>query len=142
MLRNSLKVLRNTHPPLEGVLRNCYDKCYNGSRLMKKEGVIITEENLREQVRDLCKLFGWKFHFSWTGIHSPRGMPDLILVKPPRIIFAELKTEKGKVSTYQREWLDILDECPGCEIYLWRSGDIEDIARILQGKVRDDGVSV
>jgi hypothetical protein len=100
---------------------------------MTRTRLIITEKDLREQVRDLCKVLGWKFYFSWTSIHSPRGMPDLILVKPPRLIFAELKTEKGEVSAYQQEWLDVLGRCSSCEVYLWRPRDIEDISRILQG---------
>jgi len=94
---------------------------------------MITEKQLREQVRDLCKVFGWKFYFTWTSIHSPRGMPDLILCKPPRLIFAELKTEKGQISDKQQEWLDLLDECGGnIERYVWRPGDIKNIVEILR----------
>ncbi len=36
------------------------------------------------------------------------GFPDLVLVKPPRILFIELKTEKGIVSDGQKEWLEAL----------------------------------
>lgn len=43
----------------------------------------ISEKDFREEIRDLSKLFGWKFWFCWTSIHSPRGMPDLILLRPP-----------------------------------------------------------
>jgi len=93
---------------------------------------LITEKQLREQIRDLCKVLGWKFYFTWTSIHSPRGMPDLILCKPPRLLFAELKTEKGAVSSYQQEWLDLLNECGGnVECYVWRPSDVEAIANIL-----------
>lgn len=93
---------------------------------------MITEKQLREQIRDLCKVLGWKFYFTWTSIHSPRGMPDLILCKPPRLLFAELKTEKGAVSSYQQEWLDLLNECGGnVECYVWRPSDVEAIANIL-----------
>ena len=93
----------------------------------------VTEKELRQQVVDLAKVLGWKAYFTWTSIHSPRGMPDLILCKPPRVIFAELKTEKGKITPYQQEWLDLLAECKGnVETYLWRPDDIEDIAGILR----------
>jgi len=40
----------------------------------------VTERDLREWIRDLCKLFGWKFLFVWTSIHSPKGMLDLLLI--------------------------------------------------------------
>jgi hypothetical protein len=97
------------------------------------KGIAVTEGDLREQIRDLCKIFSWKFYFTWTSIHSPRGIPDLILCKPPRLIFAELKTEKGKVSPHQQEWIDLLSECGGnVECYVWRPSDIEEIARLLQ----------
>jgi len=91
----------------------------------------IREKDLREQIRDLCKLYGFKFYFTWSSIHSPRGLPDLVLCKPPRLIFAELKTEKGIVSPHQQEWLDALAQCLGVEVYLWRPSDIEKVVEIL-----------
>jgi len=102
----------------------------------KIDRIVVTERDLREQVRDLCKLFGWKMSFSWTSIHSPKGFPDLVLACQvrQRVIYAELKTEKGKVTEYQREWLDELTAC-GQEVYLWKPDDIEEIARILRSRL-------
>jgi len=99
----------------------------------------VTERDLREQVRDLCKLFGWKMYFSWTSIHSPRGFPDLVLANPEqkRVIFAELKSDKGTVTPQQQEWLDTLEAC-GQEVYVWKPGDIEGIAEIL--RAQSDGL--
>ena len=95
--------------------------------------IVVTERDLREQVRDLCKLFGWAMYFSWTSIHSPQGFPDLVLAHPgkKRIIFAELKSEKGKLTEYQEQWLDILRQCRQ-EVYVWRPQDIENIVGILR----------
>ena len=102
-------------------------------QLRRIDTIRVTERDLREQVRDLCKLFGWKIYFSWTSIHSPRGFPDLVLANPEqkRVIFAELKSDKGTVTPYQQEWLDALEAC-GQEVYLWRPSDIENIARLLK----------
>lgn len=47
------------------------------------------------------------------------------------MIYAELKTDKGKVSEYQQEWLDALKAC-GQTVYVWRPADIEAIAEILR----------
>jgi hypothetical protein len=93
----------------------------------------VTERDLREQVRDLCNLFGYKLYFSWTSIHSPRGFPDLVLANPEqkRLIFAELKAEKGKLTEYQREWLETLAAC-GQEVYLLRPADIEAFVEVLR----------
>jgi len=93
----------------------------------------VTEADLREQVRDLCKLFRWKMYFTWRSFHSPAGFPDLVLANPEqkRVIFAELKSEKGQLTEKQKEWLDALAAC-GQEVYLWKPGDIEGIARLLR----------
>jgi len=93
----------------------------------------VKESDLREWVRDLSRLLGYKFYFSWTSLHSPRGFPDLVLVsvEQKRVIYAELKTEKGQPSDKQIEWLDALFEA-GQEVYLWRPHDIEGIAGIMR----------
>jgi hypothetical protein len=98
----------------------------------------VTERDLREQVRDICKLFGWKMYFSWTSIHSPRGFPDLVLANPQqkRVIFAELKSEKGELTEYQRDWLETLEAC-GQEVYVWRPADINTILGVLREPVAE-----
>lgn len=92
----------------------------------------ITEKDLREQIRDLCKLFGWRFLFVWTSIHSPKGMLDLLLINKAkrRVLFAELKSETGKMTIEQQEIFDELKAC-GQEVYLWRPSQIDEIAEIL-----------
>ena len=95
--------------------------------------IVVTERDLREQIRDLCKIFGWRMYFTWTSIHSPRGFPDLVLAHPDkrRLIFAELKSDKGHLTLAQEEWIELLRDCAQ-EVYLWRPGDIEQIAEILR----------
>jgi len=93
----------------------------------------ITEKAFRQQVISLAKICGWKHYFTWTSIHSPRGMPDLVLCRPPRLIFAELKTMKGQLSEYQIEWMDLLSDTPHSEVYLWRPDSWETIQQVLTG---------
>lgn len=100
---------------------------------MKNPYTYTTEKQLREQVRDLCKKLGWMFYFTWTSIHSPRGMPDLILVKPPRVLFVELKTEKGELSDYQKTWTDVLGRCGGnVECYILKPSGIDEFVQIMR----------
>jgi hypothetical protein len=99
---------------------------------MPVKALQINEKQLREQIRDLCKILGWKFYFTWTAIHSPRGMTDLILCRPPRVIFAELKREKQEPTPEQQEWLDILGQCPGVERYVWKPSSWDKIVEILR----------
>lgn len=91
----------------------------------------ITEKQFLQQVVTLAKICGWKHYHTWTSIHSPRGMPDLILCRPPRLVFAELKTMKGKLSEYQVEWMDILADTPHSEVFLWRPNSWDVIQAVL-----------
>ena len=94
---------------------------------------IVSEKELRQQVIELMKLGNWQFYFTWLSIHSPAGFPDICAAKTPRLVFAELKTELGKVTAAQQKWLDILATVPGVEVYLWRPSEFEDIKKVLLG---------
>ncbi len=65
-------------------------------------------------------------------IRSERGWPDLALVRPPRFLLAELKTDKGMTTPSQDEWLALLSSCPAIEVYLWRPHDFNDVVEGLR----------
>lgn len=91
----------------------------------------ISEKAFMQQVIDLARLYQWQVYHTWLSIRSAAGFPDLVLARPPRLLFAECKTERGIVTLAQAEWLTALRGCPGVEAYLWRPADLEQIARIL-----------
>jgi len=101
-----------------------------------------SEKLFQERVIKSAKAAGWLvFH---TPPFSPRqgvwrsagkGFPDLCLTHPAkgRTIFAELKTEKGKMLVEQEDWgLSLI--ASGAEWYLWRPSDMDAITEILWGK--------
>ncbi len=94
---------------------------------------MTSEKQFEQQVKDLAKIFHWLYYHTWRSIHSPAGFPDCVMVRGNRIIMAELKSEKGKVSTSQQEWLDALKET-SVEVFLWYSSDetLEKIAEVLR----------
>lgn len=92
----------------------------------------VSERDLREQIRDLCKVFGWRMAFAQYSPRSPKGFPDLVLLRPPRVIFAELKSETGKTTAEQDAWLGQLRELPNAEVFLWRPDDLERFAEVLR----------
>ena len=71
----------------------------------------ISEKAFESQVKHLAKLFGWRYYHTWRSIHSPAGFPDTVMVRPPRLIFAELKSEKGKLTPEQEAWIEDLKKC-------------------------------
>ena len=92
----------------------------------------ITEKAFESQVKDLARLFGWKYYHTWRSFHSPVGFPDCVMIRLSRIIFAELKSEKGKVMPKQQEWLDALEATGKVEVYLWRPSDFDEIVKVLE----------
>lgn len=94
---------------------------------------LMSERDFARVVIDAAKLLGWRVYWSWSSVHSPAGFPDLVLVRPPRVVFAELKSERGRLSVWQRETIDLLGQCPGVETYVWRPSDWRELERILRG---------
>ncbi len=97
----------------------------------------LSERDFASQVETLLDLFGWTWcHFrpaqtkhGWrTPLSGSQGLPDYIAARPPWLILFELKSDKGILTDKQKEWHEILKACHGCEVYLWRPGDIEVIA--------------
>ena len=97
------------------------------------KAIKTTEADLREQIRSLCRLYGWMMYFTYNSRHSPGGFPDLVLVHPERrhLIFAELKADGGRLTPEQRAWLDALRLCQQ-DVYVWRPDDITQITWLLQ----------
>ena len=91
----------------------------------------MTEADLRRTIVAAARECGWLAYFTWTSIHSPAGMPDLVLCKPPALVFSELKSDKGKVLPAQQTWLDALAQVPGVRAFLWRPADLERIYKYL-----------
>lgn len=61
-----------------------------------------------------------------------KDFPDLSLYRAGDVpIFAELKSQRGRVRQGQLDWLDLLDAC-GMVAVMWRPSDWESIKEILR----------
>jgi len=98
----------------------------------------VSEKMFQQQIIDLAKLLGWMTYHPFDSRRSTSGYPDLTLLRPAlaerpaRIIFAELKKQKGKVSKAQQVWLQALMSCTAVETYLWKPGDWDEIVEVLR----------
>lgn len=104
----------------------------------------LTEAHFQTQVVQLATLYGWRGYHTHDSRRSQPGFPDLVLVRGPELIFAELKTDTGRVRPEQAEWLAalrqvrdavedaVLDrvlrtEVPSVDVYLWRPADFDEL---------------
>jgi len=91
----------------------------------------LRERDFLQTVREYARLMGWEDYHTWHSLHSPAGFPDLVLVCPPRVVFAELKVAGRRATRAQERWLSLLRQCPGVEVYLWTPEDWTEIEKVL-----------
>jgi hypothetical protein len=91
----------------------------------------ITERQFMGKVEQLAEYCGWWVWHDNDSRRNRAGWPDLVLLRPGRLIFAELKTDTGKLSAEQRRILSML-KMAGQEVYVWRPTDFETIRGILK----------
>jgi len=113
---------------------------------VKPELVKMSEAELQDNVIKTARAFKWRVaHFRSVPVkHGDRvvyetpvqadgaGFPDLLLVRE-RVVFAELKSETGRMSMAQQDWMFALREADA-ERYIWFpkdwiSGEIEEVLR-------------
>ena len=90
-----------------------------------------TERYFQNEVCKMATQLGWVWFHVVDSFHCAAGFPDLVMVRGARVVFAELKTEKGKIEPEQAKWLKLLEPTP-VEQYLWRPSMIDEIVRILR----------
>jgi hypothetical protein len=99
-----------------------------------------TEAAFVRQVFQLAHLFRWRaVHFrpartarGWrTAVQGDGvGFVDVILCRE-RVVFAELKTDRGRLRPAQVAWVSAL-RAAGQEVYVWRPADWEAITGVLR----------
>ncbi len=105
-----------------------------------------SERQFQDKVIAMAIMYGWKVQHSrpamlpgggWaTHIQGHVGFPDLVLANRHRgVIYAELKSERGKVSPSQADWLETLTAASAVssETFLWRPNDFQFIVKRLSG---------
>ena len=102
----------------------------------------MLEKEFATYVEQALTLYGWIWKHDLPGITqsgrwstSFRGMagfPDYVAVRKQRVIFAEIKNEKGRLTKGQKIWLQALQESGSVEMYVWRPQDAERIIETLR----------
>lgn len=89
----------------------------------------IPEAAWQSRVTDYATLMGWTWYHTYSSKRSTAGFPDLALFRE-RVVFAELKSERGRVTREQAEWRRVVEHA-GAEYHLWRPSDWDEVRRVL-----------
>ena len=102
----------------------------------------VSEKDLQNAIMEYLGYNGWlRAHFrpaktqagNWiTAMQGDTGYPDVTAVKGHRLVFAELKTEKGKITATQEQWLDAL-ALAHREVYVVRPSTLNVFYAVLNG---------
>ncbi len=100
----------------------------------------MSEKNLQEAVRKIVISVRGNagnpdllYYHTHDSRRSPAGFPDCVFAwRSGRVVYAELKSEKGRLTPDQRRWLDYL-ALSGAPVYVWRPEHLLDgtIHRVL-----------
>ena len=90
-----------------------------------------SESEFQKAVIEYAELRQWLVYHTHDSRRSAKGFPDLCMVRDDRVVFAELKTMRGKITAEQSLWLDALGRTMA-EPCLFRPSDWEQIERVLR----------
>jgi len=84
---------------------------------------VVSEKAIQRVFTDIAYLYGRLWYHTYDSRRSASGFPDLVVVLPRVVVYAEIKTAKGRVTETQVEWLKALGQAgslvavlrPGCE---------------------------
>jgi hypothetical protein len=91
---------------------------------------MMTEAQFQQRITDLCDWLGLKWHHETDSRKSKKGFPDLVICGPNHLIWVELKSNRGRVTKAQQEWLDAL-EAANQQAFVWRPDDWPTIQKML-----------
>jgi hypothetical protein len=97
-----------------------------------------TEAEFQQVVVDMAAYCGWQLiYHTHDSRHSAAGFPDLVMLRGTRMVVAELKSQKGKLTAAQMNWyggmIQVADASNGAvQAYVWRPSDLDDIEKVLQ----------
>ena len=92
---------------------------------------LVTEASWQAQVVAAAEVYDWYIYHNPDSWRSTAGFPDLVLIRPPRVRFLELKRQTGRLSPIQREVIAALEACPGVEVHVARPSDWEQVCSWL-----------
>ena len=93
----------------------------------------LSEKAWLQQVRTLARAQGWMTYHTLHSRGSEAGFVDLVCLKPPVLVCAELKTDVGRVTPQQQQWLNTLAQVTTVRAHVWRPSDWAEVVHVFSG---------
>jgi hypothetical protein len=138
-LRETWSEIREQAEPAAADIREAV-KAKLARRAQTRPESRVLERDFQKAVTDALNALGWRWYHSrpaqtskgWrTALSGDVGYPDITAVRRDRILFIELKAEKGRLSEEQGAWLADLGAA-GAEAFCWRPSDWPAIEETLR----------
>jgi len=91
----------------------------------------LSEAADQATIVDLAKTLRWTVFHVHDSRAMAEGFPDLLLIRPPQLVFLEVKAENGRATPAQMAVLALLRRCPQVTALLVRPSDWEAVKRLL-----------
>jgi hypothetical protein len=116
--RNELYIYRVEYETLETVVTNV------------SQATPMAEKDLQAHVELLLRSLGWMYYHTHDSRRSVSGFPDLVALRGRRMVVIELKSQGGKATPEQRQWLKAFAET-GVDAYIVYGDAIDELATLL-----------
>lgn len=90
-----------------------------------------SEKHFQAAVIRVAQALHWRSYHTHDSRRSAAGFPDLVMVRDDRLVFAELKSARGRFTFAQRTWLAALRAVPCIEVYQWTPANWSEITTVL-----------
>ena len=87
----------------------------------------VPEEELLKFVRWTAREQGWLVYHTHDSRGSEPGFPDVVATNGEQLLFSELKSNRGKLTMEQQQWLNLLRRIPSIDVHLWRPQHMADV---------------
>ena len=92
----------------------------------------LSEKKYQAMVLKTARELGWLVYHTYDSRRSQEGFPDLVMVKPPHVLFVELKSADGERDVDQLEWGDNLERCDQVEYRENKPAQWDELVELLQ----------
>ena len=99
---------------------------------------IISCRRLMWHVVDICEKQGFLWHHLYDLYKGFTGCPDLMMAKPPRLIFIKFKVQGRELGNEEHLWMQTMERCHGVEAYVFYSNDLHKAMSVIREGPRED----